>query len=285
MTRRRSLLRLAARDPLSVVGALIVLVIILVAVFAPLLAPYPQDAGSATRYDAVFQPPSMQYPLGTDYLGRDMLSRVIMGSRISLAIGLGTTAIALVIGVTLGIVAGLGRRWVDELVMRTSDVVLAFPTVALAILISVLWGRDLLLLMLAVAITWWPKYARLSRALTLSLRERAYVEAARSLGAGPFRVAVLHILPNILAPLTVQVTLDIGYMILIAASLGFVGAGAQPPLPEWGLMVSVGRTYMPIYWWLSVYPGLAILLTVLGFNLLGDGLRDVLDPRSRARSE
>lgn len=167
--------------------------------------------------------------------------------------------------------------------MRLSDIVLAFPTIALAILISVLWGRDLVFLMLAVAFTWWPKYARLSRALSLSVRELPYVEAARGLGSSATRVALGHVLPNILAPLTVQVTLDIGYMILIAASLGFVGAGAQPPLPEWGLMVSIGRKYMPVYWWLSVFPGLAILITVLGFNLLGDGLRDLLDPKLRSR--
>jgi peptide/nickel transport system permease protein len=283
MVTRRNLLKRAVRDPLSVAGAAIVMVVVLAALLAPLIAPYPQDAGSTTRYEAVFAPPGNQYLLGTDYVGRDMFSRILMGARISLVIGIGTTAIAVLIGVCVGVSAGLGRRWLDELLMRLSDVILAFPTIALAILISVLWGRDLVFLMLAVAFTWWPKYARLTRALTLSMREQPFVEAARGLGSGAVRVGVKHVLPNILAPLIVQVTLDVGYMILIAASLGFVGAGAQPPLPEWGLMVSIGRRYMPVYWWLSVFPGLAILITVLGFNLLGDGLRDLLDPKQRSR--
>lgn len=283
MARRPSVVRRAIRDPLSVAGAGIVLVVTFAALFAPLLAPFPEDAGTTTRYEAVFQPPGGDYLLGTDYVGRDMFSRILMGARISLLIGLVTTTIAVFIGVSVGITAGLGRRWLDEILMRISDVVLAFPTIALAILISVLWGRDLVFLMLAVAITWWPKYARLTRALVLSVREQPFVEAARGLGSGTVRIGVKHVLPNILSPLAVQVTLDIGYMILIAASLGFVGAGAQPPLPEWGLMVSIGRRYMPVYWWLSVFPGLAILFTVLGFNLLGDGLRDLLDPKGKAR--
>jgi peptide/nickel transport system permease protein len=190
---------------------------------------------------------------------------------------------AMIVGIPVGLIAGLTGGWRDEVVMRVVDVFLAFPALVLAVLISALWGGGLIAAMLAAAFVWWPKYARLMRGEALSIKNRLFIEAARSFGSSPWRIIRRHVLPNAVTPLTIQASLDVGYTIIFAASLGFVGLGAKPPSPEWGLMMSTGRIYMPVYWWLSIFPGLAILLAVLGFNLLGDGVRDILDPRARHR--
>jgi peptide/nickel transport system permease protein len=258
-----------------------VLIVGFVAIFAPALAPYPDHAGSKTNYDAIFHSPSREYPFGTDYIGRDMLSRIIMGARISLFIGISSMALAASIGIAVGLTAGYFGGRLDEFIMRVVEIFLAFPTLVLAILIASLWGRSLINLIIAVGLVWWPKYARFIRGLALGIKEKDFVEASRAVGANSMRIMLRTLLPNIFAPLSVRASLDIGYMILVAAALGFVGCGAQPPIPEWGLLVSIGRKYMPTYWWMSLFPGLAILITVLGFNLLGDGLRDILDPRTR----
>jgi peptide/nickel transport system permease protein len=212
-----------------------------------------------------------------------MLSRILTGARISLVAGVGVTLMAILVGVPVGLTAGLAGGWRDEATMRIVDIFLAFPTLVLGVLVAAVWGGGIGSAMLAAAFVWWPKYARLMRGEALALKNQLYVEAAHAFGASSWRVIRSHILPNAVSPLTVQASLDVGYMIIFAASLSFVGLGAKPPSPEWGLAISTGRHYMPLYWWLSVFPGLAIVITVLGFNLLGDGMRDVLDPKTRRR--
>lgn len=275
--------RLLLHHHLSLAGLIIVLAVTTVALFAPLIAPYPGDGGAVMRLQERFRPPGRGHWFGTDHLGRDMLSRVLLGTRTSLTAGLAVAGMAMIVGIPVGLIAGLTGGWRDEVVMRVVDVFLAFPALVLAVLISALWGGGLIAAMLAAAFVWWPKYARLMRGEALSIKNRLFIEAARSFGSSPWRIIRRHVLPNAVTPLTIQASLDVGYTIIFAASLGFVGLGAKPPSPEWGLMMSTGRIYMPVYWWLSIFPGLAILLAVLGFNLLGDGVRDILDPRARHR--
>lgn len=277
----RKVWRVVTRSPLTLAGLVVVGVVLGVALFAPWLAPYPDHAGPSENLAARLQPPSREYWFGTDWVGRDQFSRVLLGARISVGLGVSVTLMAMAIGVPIGLLAGyLGGR-IDELIMRLVDVFLAFPTLVLAVLVAASLGSGVTVAMLAIALTWWPKYARLTRGQTLSLKEMPYIEAARASASYTARIVFRHILPNCLSPLTVQASLDVGYMILVAASLSFVGLGAQPPSAEWGLIVSIGRKYMPQFWWISVFPGLAILVTVMGFNLVGDGLRDALDPRTR----
>lgn len=277
----RKVWRVTVDSPLSLVGFVVVGLVIVVALLAPWLVPYPEHAGPSENLTARLQSPSAEYWLGTDWLGRDQFSRILMGARISLGIGFTVTLMAMCIGVPIGLLAGYSGGRVDEFLMRTVDVFLAFPTLVLAVLVASAWGPSINHTMVAIAITWWPKYARLMRGQTLAIKGLPFVEAAVVASASRSRVLFRHILPNGLSPLTVQGSLDTGYMILVAASLSFVGLGAQPPSPEWGLMISLGRKYMPEFWWISVFPGLAILITVLGLNLVGDGLRDALDPRTR----
>jgi len=278
-------LRLVARapilsNPLNVVAFALIGVFALCALFAPVIAPYDpllQDLGSRLR------PPSPDHWLGTDSLGRDIASRILYGARISLIIGVVVVASAGVFGTVVGLVAGYSGGLVDEALMRLTEVFLAFPALILAMAIAGALGPSLTNAIIAIAAVTWAVYARLTRGQILSLRRREFVEAARAIGASQFRIVFRHLLPNALAPLMIQASFDLGSSIIAAAGLSFIGFGAQPPTPEWGVMISEGRNYISTQPWLSLFPGLAILLAVGSFNLLGDGLRDAFDPRlSRA---
>jgi peptide/nickel transport system permease protein len=270
-----------SRSPLSVVGFILVSLFLGIALVGPLIITHPEDVTGAVHMDRKLQPPSQDYPFGTDEMGRDLYSRVVMGTRISLQIGLIIIFVAMGIGIPLGITAGYMGGWVSEIIMRVTDVFLSIPGLLLALAIVGALGPGITNAMIALSIVWWPGYVRLVQGKTLALREEAFVEAAKSLGVSRPRIIFGHILPNCTSPIMVKASMDMGMAILFAASLGFIGVGAQPPEPEWGAIISVGRNYLPERWWMATFPGLAILVTVLGFNLLGDGLRDVLDPQSR----
>jgi peptide/nickel transport system permease protein len=266
------------RSPLTVAGLFLIAFLALIAVLAPVIAPAdPIKQVLSTR----LKPPSAAHWLGTDQLGRDVLSRMMYGARISLIIGIVVVGLAATSGTLVGLIAGYAGGWLDEGLMRVTDVFFAFPALILAMAISGALGPSLTNAMIAIAAVSWPVYARLVRAQVLTLREREYVEAARALGASSERIVRQHILPNSLAPLLVQASFDMGGAILSAAGLSFIGFGAQPPTAEWGVMISEGRNYIATQPWLSLFPGIAILLTVAAFNLIGDGLRDILDPRLR----
>jgi len=233
------------------------------------------------RLSERLSPPSSKYLFGTDDVGRDILSRVIYGSRISLRICTLVVGLTIGIGTILGIISGYWGGWIDELIMRISDVFLAFPALILAMAIAAALGPSLENVILAMVVIWWPRYARVTRGQVLVLREIDYIVAARAIGVHNRRIIMRHILPNCVSPVLIQATLDMGEVLLTAATLSFIGFGAQPPTPEWGAMISLGRNYLRDNWWYATFPGLAILLTVIGFNLLGDAARDILDPRLR----
>ena len=270
-------LRRLRRNSGAMLGFALLLLLLLAALFGPLMLGSPGAQDLAAR----LSPPSAGHWLGTDQLGRDVLSRVLSGARISLGLGVSVMLASLITGSLIGLLAGLLGGWWDEGLMRLTDIFLAFPSLILAMAISAALGPSLTNVMIAVALVSWPTYARLVRAQVLALREREFVEAARALGSSQGRVALRHLLPNSLAPLLVQGSFDVGSAILTAAGLGFIGFGAQPPTPEWGAMVSETRNYISQAPWASSAPAVAILLTVLAFNLIGDGLRDVFDPRGR----
>jgi peptide/nickel transport system permease protein len=270
-----------SRSPLSVIGFCFVSIFLIIALIGPMIISYPGDITGALHMDQKLKPPSSTHPFGTDEVGRDIYSRVIMGTRLSFQIGLIIIFIAMGIGVPLGIIAGYVGGWLNEFIMRVTDIFLSIPGLLLALAIVGVLGPGIKNAMLALSIVWWPGYVRLVQGKTLSLREESYVEAAKSIGASKLRVIFSHILPNCTSPIIVKASMDMGMAILFAANLGFIGVGAQPPIPEWGAMISTGRNYLPDHWWMATFPGMAILITVLGFNLLGDGLRDVLDPQSR----
>ena len=266
------------RSPLTLAGLVIVAVFVLIALGAPwimLQNPVAQDL--AHRLSG----PNLTHPFGLDSLGRDIYSRVIYGARISVVSGVAVVSAASAFGIAAGTAAGWFGGWWDEGLMRLTDMFLAFPSLILAMAISAILRPSLENALLAIAITSWPAYARLIRAQVLSLRARDYIEAARAGGATDFTIIVRHLIPNALAPLLVQATLSVGRIILATAGLSFIGFGAQPPTPDWGLMVSEGRSFLMDQWWVATFPAGAILLLVLGFNLLGDGVRDILDPRLR----
>lgn len=270
-------LRKLRRNSGAMLGSVLLVLLVVAALFGPLFLGSPGAQDLAARLSA----PSAAHWLGTDQLGRDVLTRVLNGARISLGLGIGVMLSALIVGSLVGLLAGLLGGWWDEVLMRLTDVFLAFPSLILAMAISAALGPSLTNVMIAVALVSWPTYARLIRAQVLALREREFVEAARALGSSQTRVALRHLLPNSFAPLLVQGSFDVGSAILTAAGLGFIGFGAQPPTPEWGAMVSETRNYIAQAPWASSAPAIAILLTVLAFNLIGDGLRDVFDPRGR----
>jgi peptide/nickel transport system permease protein len=272
---RRTLHRLR-RSTLSLVGLGIVLGIILMAIFAPQVAPYPEDVDSV-HFERTFQPPGREFLFGTDEVGRDVLSRVIFGTRISLAIGAVVLVIALAIGVPLGLIAGYVGSPVNTFIMRLTDIFLAIPPLVLALAVSAVLTPTLENSIIAISFGWWPWYTRLIQGQVLSIKEETFVEACRSVGANPWYIAFKEILPNCLSILIIKATLDIGYAILTGAVLGFLGLGVRPPTPEWGTMASKGRLHLPARWWMTTFSGLAIFITVLGFNLLGDGLRDAFD--------
>ena len=266
------------RNPITVAGTVIVLALVLMALLAPLIATHhPHEQILADR----LLPPSASYWFGTDNLGRDIYSRVVHGARLTLMITVLVALISGPIGLVVGVVSGYLGGVVDEVLMRFSDVFLAFPKLILAIAFAAALGTGLENAILAIAIANWPGYARLVRAETLGVRNSEYIQAIRVLGASHLRIMVLHVTPMCLSTLIVRVSLDMGAIILIAAGLGFLGLGAQPPEPEWGLMVADGRNYLVDQWWVSTLPGMAILVVVLGFNLMGDGVRDILDPHQR----
>ncbi|MEW6265615.1 MAG: ABC transporter permease [Thermodesulfobacteriota bacterium] len=268
------------RNRTAVLGLFLVLVILATALLGHLIAPYdPLKPAPLER----LQGPSGKHFFGTDSLGRDIFSRVIYGSAISLKIGLISVIISLAPGTLLGLIAGYFRGRLDGLIMRLMDVLLAFPAILLAIFITAILGPNLTNTMIAVGIIYIPHYARIVRAGVLSLREQLFIQAVRHLGGGHGRVIFRHVLPNALPPVIVYATLGMGTAVLQAAALGFLGLGAQPPQPEWGAMLSEGRQYIQIAPHVAAFPGLAILILVLGFNLFGDGLRDVLDPSLRSR--
>ena len=269
-----------ARSPSAMLGLALVALFLLLAALGPLIVPYPEDALGATHLAERLKSPSWAHWFGTDEMGDDILSRVVLGTRTSLWVGLTITGIASLIGVPLGIVAGYGGGVLRRVIMRVTDVFLAVPGLVLALAIVSALGAGVMNGVLALSLVWWPGYVRLIEAKALTLRTEPYVEAARTMGAGHGWVLLQHILPNCVSPLIVKASMDMGLAILAVASLGFVGLGAKPPAPEWGAMISVARSYMPDWWWYSFFPGLFIFLTVLGFNLFGDGLRDMLDPRS-----
>lgn len=268
---------LVRKNPIGALGLLIVVAVVVIALGANVLAPYSPTAQLAKR----LTPPNPQYLLGTDEFGRDILSRIIYGSRISLYVGIISVGIALVAGASLGVIAGFYRGRVDTVIMRLVDIVFAFPSVILAIAITGILGPSLTNAMIAIGIVYAPTFARVARGPVLSVMQEEYIEAARVVGVPNRRIMVRHVLPNITAPLIVQATLSFSTAILTEAALSFLGLGTQPPDPSWGTMLGTGRQYMVLAPWVAVYPGLAIMLTVLGFNLLGDGLRDILDPRLR----
>jgi len=262
--------------PPARVGLVIVLLSVLVAIFAPLLAPHdPVEIFSGQ----LRKPPSLRFLMGTDEVGRDILSRVIYGSRVSMRVGLISVGIAAVCGTLLGLLAGYAGGWLDAVVMRAVDVLLAFPGILLAIAIVAVLGPGIDNVMIAVGVEAIPAYVRTVRASTLSVREHEFVLAARASGAPAERIILRHILPNVLAPIIVLATLGVGLAILTAAGLSFIGIGAQPPTPEWGTMLATARTYVREAPWIATFPGLAIMALVLALNLLGDGLREALDPR------
>jgi peptide/nickel transport system permease protein len=268
------------RNPPTLLGLLLVFAFLLLAAIGSWIVPAPGDATGAMHLAAKLQPPSWAHWFGTDEMGDDIFSRVIMATRTSLWVGLTITLIAVAIGTPLGVAAGYFGRTIRTVIMRVTDIFLCVPGLVLALAIVAALGPGILHGLVALAIVWWPGYVRLIEAKALTLRAEPFVDAARTMGASDLRILVGHILPNCISPLVVKASMDMGLAILAAASLGFIGLGAKPPAPEWGAMISTARSYMPDYWWYSLFPGLFIFLTVLGFNLLGDGLRDILDPRS-----
>ena len=268
------------RQPSVVVGAVILLVLIVGAVFAPFLTPY-EPAKISPR--EALQPPSLAHPLGTDHFGRDQLARLLYGGSLSLQVGLVAVAIGASIGVTLGAIAGYKGGWIDEIIARVIDVKLAFPGILLALGVVAVLGPDLMNLMIAVGVGTIPGFCRLVRGQVLAAREFDYVLAARTLGCRHARIVVRHILPNVIAPVVVYGTLAVAGAILAGASLNYLGMGAKPPTPEWGLMLAESRDQIRRAWWLATFPGAAIMLTVISINLLGDGLRDAFDPWLKGR--
>lgn len=276
-------LSLIYKNPLTALGLGIVFILIVTVLFAPFLAPYPDQGRGLSNLKERLLSPNIKHPLGTDNLGRDILSRIIFGARISLKAALVVIVIVLAIGVPLGLIAGFFGGKVDDIIMRFADMILAFPSLLLAIAIVASLGPSLINALIAVSLPWWPWYTRLMRSQVLSIKEMQFVESARAIGVSRWRIMFRHILPNCLSPIIVQATLDMGYIILAIAGLGFLGLGTQPPAADWGVMVSDGREFFMIQWWISTFSGAAIFLTVLAFNLVGDGIREALDPKIRWR--
>ena len=278
----REVVRALLTHKLALFGLAVLLLLVVAAVAGRALAPYgPNAVDVASR----LQGPSLSHPFGTDELGRDVLSRVLIAARASLLVGLVSVGIALTAGVVLGLVAGFYGRWVDDVVMRLMDMLFAFPAILLAIAILAVLGPGIVNVMIAIGVVYTPIFARITRASVLSVREEVYVRAARSLGVGDLRLLRLHVLPNVLAPIIVQTSLSLAFAILSEAALSFLGLGVQPPDPSWGRMLLEGRGFVEQAWWMGVFPGIAIFVTVLSFNVVGDALRDALDPRQRSAIE
>jgi peptide/nickel transport system permease protein len=273
-------LRKLSRDLPAMFGLALVVTVLVVAIAGPWIAPFPNDA-VASHLVRRLKPPSSAFPFGTDNLGRDILSRVILGARGALQVAFTVVGLSMAIGIPLGLIAGFRGGFVSELIMRVTDVVLAIPQLVLALALAQMMSPSLESAMLALSLTYWPFFTRIVFAEARRLSNALFVDALRGLGASTSRIVFLHILPNAASPIIVRATIGLGFTILTAAVLGFLGMGATPPAPDWGLTIAQSRIYLPGAWWYALYPGLAILLTVMGFNLLGDGLRDLVDPRLR----
>lgn len=277
--RRPSALRLFLRSPVSVVGTLVLLLMAVAATVGPLLVPY---GVNETDVASALQPPSGAHWFGTDDLGRDVFSRVVIAAQVSLRVALVSVVIALVVGVILGIVSGYAGGWADGILMRIVDVLFAFPMLILALAIVAVLGPGANTATIAIGVVYIPIFARVTRASTLSVRAEPYVRASQTMGTGSLRILRTHVLPNVSGPIIVQTSLSLAFAILSEAALSFLGLGVQPPQPSWGRMLFEAQSFLGTAWWLAVFPGIAIFLTVLSFNLVGDGLRDVLDPQQRS---
>lgn len=264
------------RNKLAVVSLVVLVLLILVAILAPVIAPYPYEQQHPKH---TYEPSSAQFLLGTDRLGRDVLSRLIYGSRQSLSMGFIAVAVAAMIGITYGTIAGYSGGWKDNLCMRFLDIYQSIPVFLLCVTLAAILGPSLRNAIIALGLSTMPVYARITRATVLTVREKEYIEAARAINAKKARIIIRHILPNCMAPIIVEITMGVGSAILAGSALSFIGLGVQPPVPEWGAMISDARNVMREYPTLALYPGLCVMITVLSFNLLGDGLRDALDPR------
>ena len=281
-SQRADIARAVVANRLALVAIVVLALLLLAALFGRALAPHGvNEVDVAAR----LQPPGADHWLGTDELGRDVFSRILVAARVSVQVGLIAVGIALAAGVTLGLIAGFYGRWIDDVVMRVMDMLFSFPAILLAIAILAVLGPGFANAMIAIGIVYTPIFARITRASVLSVREEVFVRAARSLGASDLRLLRLHVLPNVLAPIIVQTSLSLAFAILSEAALSFLGLGIQPPDPSWGRMLFEGRGFVQQAWWMGVFPGLAIFLTVLSFNLIGDALRDALDPRQRSAIE
>ena len=270
------------RDKVAMVSLIFLSLVILLAVFAPLMTPFPEQGAGEPNITEKLKPPNREHPLGTDKLGRDLWARILFGARTSLMIGFTVTVLGAFIGTILGAIAGYFGGWIDEIIMRITDVFLAFPPLLLAIIMAAVLGPSITNTIIAITVTWWPWYTRIIRGQAISVRERNYIKAAIVIGVNDRTIIKRHLLPNIMTPVLVQATLDLGSAILVAASLSFIGLGTQPPAADWGVLVSEGRELLLSgRWWLSLYPGLAMFLTVTALNLMGDGVRDAADPRTR----
>lgn len=268
-------------NPLAVVGLVMLIIVFIISIIAPFIVPFPEDAtGKVHPLDRLLPPDNVHY-FGTDNVGRDIFSRVLMGTGLALTVGIVIIVLATTIGVTIGALAGYFGGWVDEILMRITDIFLTVPALILAIAVTAALGKGIINVMIGISLVWWPGFARLTRSLVLSLKEEPFVEAARGIGGSHLRILFRHILPNALSPIIVKMSTDFGFAVLTAAALGFIGLGAQPPTPEWGAMINEGRDYFPSEWWMATFPGMAIFIVVFSWNLLGDGVRDMLDPRSR----
>lgn len=267
------------KNKLAVLGGLLVLLVFVLSLAAPLVAAYDP---SAIDIKNILVGPSLSHPLGTDELGRDVLSRMLWGGRISLQVGFVAVGIATIIGIILGALAGYYGGWIDSLIMRAVDIMLSIPTIFLILAVIAILEPSIINIMIVIGLTSWMEPARLIRAEFISLKEREFVIAAHAMGARDGRIIARHILPNGLSPVLVSATMGVGAAILVESALSFLGLGVQPPTPSWGSLLSSGKDNIEIAWWLSAFPGLAILITVLGYNLLGEGIRDALDPRQRS---
>jgi peptide/nickel transport system permease protein len=266
------------KNSLSVIGAAIVLIVVFLAVFAPFVAPHPEQAGSFVNFSEASQPPSLRYLCGTDAFGRDILSRIFFGFRLSLIMGVVVISLTAPVGVTLGLVAGYMKgTWVETIIMRITDIFVAVPPLVLALAVCSILQPNVFNAMMAVSLMWWPWYCRMVFGIASSIRNEFYVQAAEITGAGKIHIIFKEMLPNCFGPIFTKVSLDMGWVILIGSALSFVGLGAQPPTPDLGTMVADGGKYMPDQWWIAIFPAFAIMLVVFGFNILGDGIRDMLE--------
>ncbi len=281
-SRGRLLLRALRYNPPAIAGLVLLLLFLFIGIAGPMLAPFPYDEFHTKDR---LQPPSTDYLLGTDEFGRDVFSRILHGGRISLRVGFLVVLVAGVSGSLIGMLSGFIGGWLDEIVMRITDIFLSFPDLIMAIVVASALGNNIESAIVGICLVRWTGYARVMRSGLIAEKGKDYVEAGRALGVHPLRLVFRHILPNSFAPVLTQATLDFGLAILIAAGLSFIGVGAQPPVPEWGALVAGGRTYVRAAWWIPIFPGLAIFGAVLAFNLLGDALRDHLDPRLRGRMD